>query len=255
MLPDFLTRKTRPKPPAASTRERMHCVAGRELPLRIVESARAKRLTLRIGAGGQSLRVTVPPGHPQRDIDRFLDRHRGWLESRLAALPDRPDLRPGVKLPVLGVPHRIIHEPGKRGTVRQTVLDGEPVLIVHGDRAHLKRRLADFMKKLARAEIEPLVARHAAAAGGRSVTAVRYKDTVSRWGSCSSTGGLSFSWRIAMAPRPVIDYLVAHECAHLKHMDHSQRFWKLCGALCPRMDESKAWLKRNGQALQAIGFK
>lgn len=254
MLPGFLTRKNKPRPAGPRTRERVHMVAGRELPLKIVESAKAVRLTLRIGAGGQSLRVTVPEGHPERDIDRFLDRHRGWLESRLAKMPERPDLRPGVKLPVFGVPHRIIHEPGKRGTVERTVLDGEPVLVVHGDRAHLKRRLADYMKQLARAEIEPLVARHAAAAGGRAVTSIRYKDTVSRWGSCSSGGGLSFSWRIAMAPRPVIDYLVAHECAHLKHMDHSPRFWKLCADLCPRMDESKAWLKRNGQALQAIGF-
>ncbi|PHP69182.1 hypothetical protein CSC94_03105 [Zhengella mangrovi] len=253
MLPSFLTRKTRPS--GARTRERLHSVGGRELPLKIVENAQARRLTLRIGAGGQSLRVTVPTGHPEGDIDRFLDRHRGWLESRLARLPDRPDLRPGVKLPVLGVPHRIIHEPGKRGTVERTTIDGEPVLIVHGERAHLKRRLADHMKALARAEIEPLVTRHATAAGGRSVSSVRYKDTVSRWGSCSASGGLSFSWRIAMAPRPIIDYLVAHECAHLKHMDHSPQFWTLCERLCPRTKEAKAWLKRNGQALQAIGFK
>ena len=253
MLPSFLTRKT-PAKPRQTTRETTHEVAGRPMPLAVVENPRAKRLTLRIAAGGKALKVTVPPGHPERDITRFLEAHRGWLESRLAKLPDRPELRPGVKLPVKGVPHRILHEPGRRGTVEQTMLDGEPVLIVHGERAHLRRRLADFMKKLAKAEIEPLVARHAAAAGGTKVKSVRYKDTASRWGSCTADGGLSFSWRIMMAPPAVIDYLVAHECAHLKHMDHSPRFWKLCEELCPRTKDAKAWLKRNGQALQAIGF-
>ena len=86
------------------------------------------------------------------------------------------------------------------------------------------------------------------------VKAVRFKDTTSRWGSCSSDGNLSFSWRIMMAPPAVIDYLVAHEVAHLKEMNHGPKFWKLCRELCPRTDEAKAWLQRNGSALQAIGF-
>ncbi len=250
MLPRFLTQQ--PKPPPAP-RERVHAVAGREMPLRIVENARATRLTLRIGAGGKSLRITVPPRYPEREIELFLARHQGWLEEKLARVPDRPELRPGVKLPVLGVPHRIIHEPGRRGTVEKTAIDGEPVLIVHGDRTHLKRRLADWMKREAKRHIEPLVAKHAATVG-RPVRSVRFKDTMSRWGSCTAEGGLSFSWRIMMAPSAVVDYLVAHECAHLKEMNHSRAFWKLCEELCPRTVEAKAWLKRNGSALQAIGF-
>ena len=86
------------------------------------------------------------------------------------------------------------------------------------------------------------------------VKSIRYKDTVSRWGSCSSEGNLSFSWRIMMAPRPVIDYLVAHEVAHLVHMNHGPKFWALCEELCPDTKRCKAWLKKNGSALQAIGF-
>lgn len=229
-------------------------VAAREMPLRIFENERAKRLTLRIEAGGRGLRITVPPGVPEREIDRFLERHRGWLEARLAKLPERPQVRPGIKLPLRGVAHLIIHEPGRRGTVAVAAEGGMPALIVHGDRRHLPRRLADFLKREAKRDIEALVARHTATVG-RKAKAVRFKDTTSRWGSCTSEGTLSFSWRIMMAPPPVIDYLVAHEVAHLREMNHGPKFWKLCRELCPRSDEARAWLKRNGGALQAIGFE
>jgi predicted metal-dependent hydrolase len=231
----------------------MHAVAARTLPLRIVENARARRLTLRIEAGGKGLRITIPPGVDPREVDRFLDRHQGWLETRLARLPGDAALRPGARLPLRGVPHLIVHEPG-RGTVTVGDIEGQPALIVHGDRAHLQRRLGDFLKREAKRDIEILVARHTASVGRRA-KAVRYRDTTSRWGSCTSDGTLSFSWRIMMAPNTVIDYLVAHEVAHLKEMNHGPKFWALCRQLCPRTDEARAWLKKNGGALQAIRFE
>jgi predicted metal-dependent hydrolase len=238
--------------PRAAPLERMHEVAGRTLPLRIVENDRARRLTLRIDAGGQGLRITAPPGMRMAEIDRFLERHHGWLETRLAKLPDRPMLRPGVKIPIRGVPHRIVHEPS-RGTVETAMGDDGPLLIVHGDRRFLTRRIADYLKREAKRDIGALVEKHTANAGRRAKS-IRFKDTTSRWGSCSSTGNLSFSWRIMMAPPAVIDYLVAHEVAHLKEMNHGPKFWKLCHELCPDTDRCRAWLKRNGGALQAIGF-
>ena len=252
-MPFGFFKAARPAPKPLATTERTHLVAERALPLRIVENPRAKRLTLRIEAGGKGLRITVPPGIRQSEVDRFLTRHQGWLEERLKKLPDRPELRPGVKLPLRGVPHLIVHEPSRRGTVEIATVDGAPALIVHGDRRHLPRRLADFLKRDAKADIATLVARHTGSVG-RKAKAVRYKDTMSRWGSCTSDGTLSFSWRIMMAPPTVIDYLVAHEVAHLKEMNHGPKFWALCRELCPRTDEARAWLKRNGGALQAIGF-
>lgn len=252
-MPFGFFKAARPAPKPLATTERTHLVAERALPLRIVENPRAKRLTLRIEAGGKGLRITVPPGIRQSEVDRFLTRHQGWLEERLKKLPDRPELRPGVKLPLRGVPHLIVHEPSRRGTVEIATVDGAPALIVHGDRRHLPRRLADFLKREAKADIATLVARHTGSVG-RKAKAVRYKDTMSRWGSCTSDGTLSFSWRIMMAPPTVIDYLVAHEVAHLKEMNHGPKFWALCRELCPRTDEARAWLKRNGGALQAIGF-
>ena len=238
---------------APPPQERMHDVAGRRLSLKVVENPRATRLTLRIEPSGQGLRVTVPPGLRAGEIDRFLKRNEGWLEKRLAKLPDRPDLRPGAKLPFRGKPHLIVHTPGRRGTVSIEMGEEGPRIVVCGDRRHLGRRLSAFLKRAAKAEIEPLVARHTATIGKRA-RAIRYRDTTSRWGSCTADGALSFSWRIMMAPPPVIDYLVAHEVAHLAEMNHGPRFWSLCRELCPRTDEARAWLKRNGAALQAIGF-
>ncbi|WP_367716821.1 M48 family metallopeptidase [Nitratireductor sp. GISD-1A_MAKvit] len=238
-------------PPA----ERVHCVAGRELPLRIVENARARRLTLRIEPGGRGLRVTVPPGLSRsREVEEFLERHTGWLEQKLRKLPARPQVRPGIKIPVRGVPHLIVHDPQGRGAARLACQEGEPVLIVPGDKERLPRRVADLLKREAKRDIEALVAKHTATIG-KCARAIRFRDTKSRWGSCTSDGALSFSWRIMMAPPLVIDYLVAHEVAHLKEMNHSPRFWKLCKKLSPETDRCKDWLKRNGTALQAIGFE
>jgi predicted metal-dependent hydrolase len=244
------------KIPAAPV-EREHQVAGRTLILRLVESPRASRLTLRIETGGRALKMTVPPGMPSREVESFLFRHQGWLEQKLAKYPDKPKLRPGVKLPVRGVPHLIVHEPAKRGLVEQANDEDGPYLMVHGERASLGRRLQDFLKKQAKADIEPLALRLATETGKRAKT-IRFKDTRSRWGSCTSDGNLAFSWRIMMAPKPVIAYLVAHEVAHLSEMNHGPKFWKLCKKLSESagadMDKAKAWLKRNGQALQAIEF-
>ncbi len=244
--------RSRPRARAAPI-IRDHSVAGRTLPLRIVENVRAKRLTLRIDSGGKGLRITIPPGVAPREVERFLERHVGWLETRLAKLPDDGALRPGVRLPMRGVQHLIVHEPG-RGTVSLGESNGEPALVVHGDARHLPRRLADFLKREAKRDITALVDKHTASVG-RKAKAIRFKDTTSRWGSCTSDGTLSFSWRIMMAPRTVIDYLVAHEVAHLKEMNHGPRFWALCRALCPRTNEARAWLKKNGGALQAIDFE
>ncbi|UWF58893.1 M48 family metallopeptidase [Brucella sp. 2716] len=244
-----LNRNRTPAGSAAVRSERIHAVAGRELPLRVYENPRAKRLTLRIEPGGKGLRITVPPGLPEREVQNFLNRHEGWIESRIAKLPDQPAVRAGIKIPIRGVAHLIVHQPG-RGTVE--CIEGN-ILLVHGDPGHLPRRVADYLKREVRRDIEALVVRHTAAVG-RKAKAVRFKDTKSRWGSCTSDGVLSFSWRIGMAPPPVINYLVAHEAAHLIEMNHGPKFWKLCQELCPDTERCKAWLKRNGSALQAIDF-
>lgn len=249
-----LRNRTAAAPGSASIRsERIHAVAGRELPLRIYENPRAKRLTLRIEANGKGIRITIPPGLPEREVERFLNKHEGWIEARITKLPDQASVRPGVKIPIRGVAHLIVHQTGRGTTQARQDSDGTAILQIYGDAAHLPRRVADYLKREVKRDIEALVVRHCEKIGRKAKT-VRYKDTKSRWGSCSSDGNLSFSWRIGMAPLPVINYLVAHEVAHLIEMNHGPRFWKLCEELCPDTERCKAWLKRNGGALQAIDF-
>lgn len=239
---------------SVDTSPRTHEVAGRILPLKIVENPRARRFTLRIDAGGKGLRVTVPPKVANSEIDRFISRHQGWLESRITQIPVVKKVHAGDFLPLRGVDHLIIHVRDKRGITHIALSEaGQPQLVVFGGPEHLSRRIADFLKKEVKCEIDMLVAKHTAAVG-RKATAVRFKDTKSRWGSCTSKGVLSFSWRIGMAPPSVINYLVAHEVAHLVEMNHGPDFWKLCLELCPDTVNCRNWLTRNGASLQAIEF-
>ncbi|OLP60419.1 hypothetical protein BJF93_15885 [Xaviernesmea oryzae] len=249
MLPAFL------KPPVtkASALERVVEVDGRSLPLTINPSLRATRLTLRIEPGGRALKLTVPKGLPQREVDAFIERHRGWLTSKLARFSGESELMEGGTIALRGVVHRIELSGRLRGLPEIVVTDDEPVLRLSGDPEHLRRRLAEFLKKEARTDLERLVAIHAGRMGGK-VKSVTLKDTRSRWGSCTSEGALSFSWRIVMAPPHVIDYLAAHEVAHLREMNHGPQFWALCEMLCPRTAEARHWLKRNGSMLHALDF-
>ncbi|TPW28386.1 M48 family metallopeptidase [Pararhizobium mangrovi] len=228
-------------------------VSGRTLPLTVREHANARRLTLRIAPNGRALSITAPPGMPSGEVDAFLRRQQGWLTTRLAVYPETPGLFDGGTIALRGVEHRIARTGTVRGRTEAKSGVGGAVLSVGGLPEHLGRRIADFLKREARADLGEHVARHTEASGTRTA-AIRIKDTKSRWGSCTSGGVLSFSWRIVMAPPMVIDYLAAHEVAHLREMNHGPRFWRLCEDLCPETPDAKAWLKTNGTRLQAIDF-
>lgn len=228
-------------------------VSGRTLPLEVREHSRATRMTLRIEPGGRALSLTVPRGLPAREIDDFMDRQQGWLMTRLARYPADGRVREGGTIPLRGIEHRVLGTGTARGLTEVRLTGKSPVLMVGGLPEHLGRRVADFLKKEARRDLDEAVGRHSASIGVRAA-AVRLKDTKSRWGSCTSDRVLSFSWRIVMAPPIVLDYLAAHEVAHLKEMNHGPRFWRLCEELCPEMDAGKRWLKQHGGRLQAVDF-
>ena len=245
----FLQKPQRPSDPKTRTID----VAGRSVPLTIRPDARARRITLRIDPGGQSLKLTVPRGLKEREIQDFLNRHQGWLMTKLARFPTTNAVTEGRYIQIRGVAHRIERTGKLRGLTEQVIIDDEPVLLVSGAEEHLRRRIADFLKKEARKDLERLVSIYARMVG-RKVKSLSFKDTRSRWGSCAADGALSFSWRIVMAPPKVIDYLAAHEVSHLREMNHGPDFWDLCEELCPAMDDAKRWLKRNGTMLHAIDF-
>ena len=164
-------------------------------------------------------------------------------------MPPPLRLADGAMVPVFGVPHRIrrITEPAAAPV---TIAEGE--IRVRGDPVHLPRRVVDHLKALARRDFAER-ARTLAARLGKSVARVGVRDPKSRWGSCSSKGALSFSWRLILAPPFVLDYLAAHEVAHLVEMNHSPRFWKVVASLVPDSAGPRAWLRRHRAELLSYG--
>ncbi|ALE03312.1 M48 family metallopeptidase [Bartonella ancashensis] len=228
------------------------------VPLRVKEHRHARRLTLRVDANGEKIGLTVPPTINRCVVQRFIETHRPWIEERLTHIFESCEnfhLKEGTRIPLLGVSHVIKHREG-RGIAEIVLGDigQEPQIVVYGQLAHLPRRVMDILKKQAEIVITPLVA-HYAHKIKRKVKLVRYRDTKSRWGSCAVGGHLSFSWRLVMAPKEVIEYVVAHEVAHLIEMNHGIKFWDLCKRLCPEYKIHQDWLRKNGHLLQKINFR
>lgn len=220
-------------------------------PVAVRRLASARRYTLRVRTAQRDIVLSMPARGSLATAKAFADKHAGWIALKLAKLAQDVTFMPGALVPFRDVPHRIEHRAEGRGTVKEET-GSPPVLAVHGDIKHLPRRLTDWLKKQALKELQTAVTRHTQALGVKHGP-VSVKDTASRWGSCSSTGALAFSWRLILAPPFVLDYLAAHEVSHLKEMNHSPRFWRLCRQLCPRTEEAKAWLKAHGAGLHRYG--
>ncbi|MFO7308769.1 MAG: SprT family zinc-dependent metalloprotease [Pseudomonadota bacterium] len=227
--------------------------AGEAYRVTVKRRAGARRMTLRVsGATGEAV-LTLPERTPLSRAREFANAHGGWLATRLERVPERVPLLPGAIVPLRGEPHRIVHLEGQRSPARAgRDADGAAIISVGGEVAHVPRRLRDFLVREAERDLRAAVERHTAVLGRRAAS-VTVRDTTSRWGSCSAAGRLNFSWRLILAPPFVLDYLAAHEVAHLQEMNHSVRFWRLTKQLCPRTDEAEAWLKRHGTILHRYG--
>jgi predicted metal-dependent hydrolase len=178
----------------------------------------------------------------------LLNTHAAWVAERLAALPDAAPFADGASVMLDGAPLPIRHAPGARGGA--WFQDG--ALHVAGDAAFLSRRVHDFLRAEARRRLAAQVVAKAGAAGV-APKRVTVKDTKSRWGSCSPDGVLMFCWRLIMAPSFVQDYVVAHEVAHLRHMNHGADFWALTDTLSPHRAAAVAWLHEQGARLLRTG--
>jgi hypothetical protein len=231
-------------------------VAGLPEPVEVRRHPSARRMTLRVSRIGRSIVLTVPPGSDIVEAGRFVDRHVEWVRQRLDSAPKATALADGARLPIRGVEHRIVFTGATRAQVPVRICLGqggatERQILVSGQPEHGPRRLLDWLVAEARRDLDDSVVRHARALGlhPRRIT---IRDQKSRWGSCSSSGRLSFSWRLILAPPFVLDYVAAHEVAHLAEMNHSPRFWALVSRTCPRVVEAKAWLSSDGLALHAF---
>ena len=221
---------------------------GGEATLRVRHSERAHRLAIRILPNAGTAELVVPRRATMRQALAFAREKADWLQEHLAGLPAPIPFADGATVPLMGRPLTIRRIDGLFDDIW---CEGE-TLIVQIARRDLSAAVRDYLKGEARRELRNRAAEMAAQIN-RPFRRLTLRDTHSRWGSCSWQGDLSFSWRLILAPEPVLDYMVAHEVSHLVHMDHSRRFWRQVEALAGDVQGAKDWLRDQGAELHRYG--
>ena len=239
--------RTKPKiPPSTVIR-----IDGEAVSVTVRVNARARSYRLSLPHNGGPV-LTLPPHGKWAEAEAFLARQHNWLAARIKRAPQAASFTDGGVVPLRGVDHRIIGTGKLRGRVELAEDDGEMVLLVPGDLAHQARRLTDWLKDEAHADLSERSVYHAARLGV-SVKTIKMRSQASRWGSCSSSGNINYNWRLVLAPPFVLDYVAAHEVAHLVEMNHSAAFWATVERTLPDMARGRAWLKAHGRQLMAHG--
>lgn len=225
-------------------RRELLMIDGRDVELGVKLNPQARRLIVKVHPTNGEVLVIAPS---KRALDRAVDFARSeadWIAKQLAQVPSRVLLSPGAHFPFRGKEYEI-----RRGEEGPVVVDDEHRIVrVSGRLEHAPRRIVDFLKKQAKREFEQKALEYGAKIGLKA-TRITVRDTASRWGSCSSTRSLSFSWRLILAPSFVLDYVVAHEVAHMKEMNHGDQFWRIVESLVGDSRKPQAWLRQHGAGL------
>lgn len=218
-----------------------------DLPVTIAlrQTRAARRLSLSVSHVDGGVTLTTPPHCSLDTLQRFVATHRAWLRNAVAAAPTAATIDDGVEIPFQGSPVTVRWASGRRST---QLSEEDKVLHVGGASADVGRRVVIWLREEARSRLLAR-SRHHADQLGVSFNTLHIRDTRSRWGSCSTSGALSYSWRLVLAPASVLDYVAAHEVAHLREMNHSARFWALVSVLKPDWRDDRDWLKRHGATL------
>lgn len=223
-------------------------IGRKRVSVAVRASARAKHISLHVDTTTGMVELVLPRGTSRREGLEFAREKAKWIVRHLARMPPLVPFKDGAVIPVLGVNHRVRHRPGARGGVWR---QGNEIH-VSGQAAHLPRRLTDWLKEEAKRAIAAS-AREKAARIKRKVARVSVREVRSRWGSCSDLGNLNYSWRLIFAPRLVMDYVIAHEVAHLVEMNHGKRFWRVVDRITADSAGSRKWLVKNGARLYRYG--
>ncbi|HWY15499.1 MAG TPA: SprT family zinc-dependent metalloprotease [Rhizomicrobium sp.] len=221
-------------------------IDGRPVEITVRLNPRARRLIVKVHPSTGEVSVVAPS---RRALDHALDFARSestWIAGRLAHVPEPVDLEPGARIPFRGEDHAIVR--AAKGPAPVWIERSARIIRICGQSEHGPRRLLDFLKREARRVLDARALEFAARVGVKP-RRITVRDTASRWGSCSTTRALSFSWRLILAPPFVLDYVVAHEVAHLRHMNHGSRFWDLVRELVGNVEKPQAWLSQNGPLL------
>jgi predicted metal-dependent hydrolase len=214
----------------------------------------ARRLSRRVSSTRRAVIVTLPPQCDLDEAGTFLNRHIDWVRARLDSLPDRVPFEDGAAMPLRGEPHTIAFTGAARTRIISIARanDQRPTIVVPGGKDLAASRLMRWLFDEAHRDLEASVARHTRLLSLKAKRIV-VRDQTSRWGSCSTTGALSFSWRLILAPTFVLDYVAAHEVAHLAEMNHGPKFWALVKKIRPDFETAKQWLQVLGPDLHRYG--
>ena len=209
-------------------------------------NARAKRFSLRVSRADGRVSLSLPTWAPEAEALAFLRAREDWVRSHLDTAASVQSARIGAMVPVCGIPREVVAGQGRAARFTEGRIE-----VPEGPREG--PRIKALLTAMARERLTDATARHANALG-RPYGRITLRDPRARWGSCSSKGDLMFSWRLIMAPPEVLDYVAAHEVAHLAEMNHSDRFWTICRRLCPGTDKHRRWIRTNGAELLAWRF-
>jgi predicted metal-dependent hydrolase len=223
-------------------------IDGRPVEVLMRLNPRARRLIVKVHPSTGEITVVAPS---KRAMTHALDFARGesdWIAKKLARVPQPVAFDIGAAIPIRGQMMRI--EAGERGPAPVWIEGG--VIRVSGRAEHAPRRIRDFLKREARQRLGERTA-HFSQFVTQKPKRIVIRDTASRWGSCSAARVLSYSWRLIFAPDDVLDYVVAHEVAHLVEMNHGARFWRLVGEMMPGYEPYQGWLSSHGTELHRYG--
>ncbi len=217
-------------------------MAGAPFEFRVRRSPRARRVRVSVDGAGE-VEVVLPKRAPERAAAQAVRELTPWIERRRRTLARAAAelARPEGTVPFLGQDLRLVPQPGRERVHRR----GDELLVPKRDAAAAIER---WYRRQARAEIAPRLDA-AVARAGTSYTGLTIRGQKTRWASCSTTGHMSFNWRLLLAPEAVLDYVVEHEVCHLERMDHSPRFWALLESRVPDWREHARWLRRYGPTL------
>ncbi|MEO0449021.1 MAG: SprT family zinc-dependent metalloprotease [Pseudomonadota bacterium] len=222
---------------------------GKTVNVRLEVNPKARRLILRLDERAHEAVAVAPSKRKIGEAAAFARDRVDWIAEHLQALPDAVTLSEGAVFMLRGEPCQISLD----GSGRVPKLDIGPPLIlrVPGQSETTGQRVERYLRKSAKSDLSDAVIRYCdhLRVEARRVTV---KDTRSRWGSCTSDGRLAFSWRLIMAPPPILEYVAAHECAHLLEMNHSPAFWAHVERCRPEWKKERAWLRKNGRDLHAV---
>ncbi|KAB7742656.1 DUF45 domain-containing protein [Parvibaculum sedimenti] len=236
-------------------------IDGRMVPVTATHNPRARRIIVRVDLAAGSVQVTSPSRRGMLNALQFAREQREWIAERLERVPPPVPFKDGEIIPFRGREHLIRHVVPRRREaaglgpvwrVRSVDTGGLPEICVKGHASFVQRRVSDWLKLQARTELNEKALAFAADFDVRP-SRITLRDQTSRWGSCSPSRALSFSWRLIMAPSHVLDYVAAHEVAHLRHMNHGPRFWALVEEAMPNYEAAKKWLEMHGPGLHRYG--